>query len=155
MNIGEIAEIITGVATFTVAVVLVMQLRKQNQQLDIQNKDNKREDTFRNVETHLNRMSSIYTNKEFRKIFLKRNLDRDAFNDEEFLAIDYYFRSFFGTLNANFKLDKENNPEGIRFMLTIVLENKIGRYWYNNDFGKILLDPDLIKIADEICNEYK
>ena len=155
MNIGEIAEIITGVATFTVAVVLVMQLRKQNQQLDIQNKDNKREDTFRNVETHLNRMSSIYTNKEFRKIFLKRNLDRDAFNDEEFLAIDYYFRSFFGTLNANFKLDKENNPEGIRFMLTIVLENKIGRYWYNNDFGKMLLDPDLIKIADEICNEYK
>ena len=39
-------------------------------------------------------------------------------------------------------------------MLTIVLENKIGRYWYKNDFGKMLLDPDLIKIADEICNEY-
>ena len=92
MNIGEIAEIITGVATFTVAVVLVLQLRKQNQQLDIQNKDNKREDAFRNVETHLNRMSSIYTNKEFRKIFLKRNLERDAFDDEEFLAIDYYLR---------------------------------------------------------------
>ena len=41
MDISDIAEIITGVATFTVAVVLVMQLRKQNQQLDIQNKDNK------------------------------------------------------------------------------------------------------------------
>ena len=155
MNIGEIAEIITGVATFTVAVVLVLQLRKQNQQLDIQNKDNKREDAFRNVETHLNRMSSIYTNKEFRKIFLKRNLERDAFDDEEFLAIDYYFRSLFGTLNTKFNLNKENNPEGIRFLLTIVLENKIGRYWYKNDFGKILLDPDLIKIADEICNEFE
>ena len=155
MNIGEIAEIITGVATFTVAVVLVLQLRKQNQQLDIQNKDNKREDAFRGVEIHLNRMSSIYTNKDFRKIFLKRNLDRDSFNDEEYLAINYYFRSFFGSLNTNFKVDKENNPEGIRFMLTIVLENKIGRYWYKNDFGKMLLDPDLIKIADEICKEYE
>ena len=30
MDISDIAEIITGVATFTVAVVLVMQLRKQN-----------------------------------------------------------------------------------------------------------------------------
>ena len=57
MDISEIAEIITGIATFTVAVVLVMQLRKQNQQLDIQNKDNKREDAFRGVEIHLNRMS--------------------------------------------------------------------------------------------------
>ena len=68
MDISDIAEIITGVATFTVAVVLVMQLRKQNQQLEIQNKDNKREDAFRGVEIHLNRMSSIYTNKEFRKM---------------------------------------------------------------------------------------
>ena len=33
MDISDIAEIITGVATFTVAVVLVMQLRKQNQHL--------------------------------------------------------------------------------------------------------------------------
>tara|TARA_Y100000591_G_scaffold42175_1_gene31171 strand:- start:62 stop:223 length:162 start_codon:yes stop_codon:yes gene_type:complete len=33
MDISDIAEIINGVATFTVAVVLVMQLRKQNQHL--------------------------------------------------------------------------------------------------------------------------
>ena len=65
----EIAEIITGVATFTVAVVLLCNLRKQNQQLDIQNKDNKREDAFRGVEIHLNRMSSIYTNKILIKYF--------------------------------------------------------------------------------------
>ena len=52
-------------------------------------------------------------------------------------------------------IKKENNPEGIRFLLTIVLENKIGRYWYKNDFGKILLDPDLVEIADEICNDYE
>ena len=75
--------------------------------------------------------------------------------DEEYLAINYYFRSFFGSLNTNFKVDKENNPEGIRFLLTIVLENKIGRYWYKNDFGKILLDPGLVEIADEICNDYE
>ena len=43
MNIGEIAQILTGVATLFVAIVLVLQLRKQNQQLEIQNKENQRE----------------------------------------------------------------------------------------------------------------
>ena len=32
MDISDITQIVTGIATFTVAVVLVLQLRKQNQQ---------------------------------------------------------------------------------------------------------------------------
>ena len=32
MDISEIAQIVTGIATLMVAVVLVLQLRKQNQQ---------------------------------------------------------------------------------------------------------------------------
>ena len=37
--IGFIAQLITGIATLLVALVLVFQLRKQNQQLAIQHKD--------------------------------------------------------------------------------------------------------------------
>ena len=36
---GFVAQIITGTATFIVAVVLVFQLRKQNEQLNLQRRD--------------------------------------------------------------------------------------------------------------------
>ena len=39
MEIVEIGNLITGIATLVVAIVLLFQLRKQNQQLDIQHKD--------------------------------------------------------------------------------------------------------------------
>jgi len=53
MDISEIAQIVTGIATLMVAIVLVLQLRKQNQQLDIQNKDHDREKHYRNMEFNL------------------------------------------------------------------------------------------------------
>ena len=39
MDLVVIAQIITGLATLIVALVLVFQLRKQNQQLELQHKD--------------------------------------------------------------------------------------------------------------------
>ena len=49
MTSTEIAQIVTGIATLIVAVVLLFQLRKQNQQLNIQHKD-----TVGNVINQLN-----------------------------------------------------------------------------------------------------
>ena len=39
MDLVVTAQIITGLATLIVALVLVFQLRKQNQQLELQHKD--------------------------------------------------------------------------------------------------------------------
>ena len=59
-------------------------------------------------------------------------------------------------LNVNVSHSSEFTPYDETFENKLrVLENKIGRYWYKNDFGKILLDPDLVEIADEICNDYE
>ena len=49
MTSTEIAQIVTGIATLIVAIVLLFQLRKQNQQLNIQHKD-----TVGNVINQLN-----------------------------------------------------------------------------------------------------
>ena len=39
MDVAIVAQIITGIATFIVAIVLVFQLTKQNQQLQMQHRD--------------------------------------------------------------------------------------------------------------------
>ena len=46
MDLAIVAQIITGVATFIVAIVLVFQLRKQNEQLRIQHRDSVREANY-------------------------------------------------------------------------------------------------------------
>ena len=46
MDLAVIAQLITGGATFIVAVALVFQLRKQNQQLKIQHRDSVREASY-------------------------------------------------------------------------------------------------------------
>ena len=65
MTSTEIAQIVTGIATLIVAVVLLFQLRKQNQQLDIQHTD-----TVGNVINQLNtRIENLDKLKDINKIF--------------------------------------------------------------------------------------
>tara|TARA_Y100000816_G_C25976793_1_gene509915 strand:+ start:337 stop:807 length:471 start_codon:yes stop_codon:yes gene_type:complete len=156
MDISEIAQIVTGIATLMVAVVLVLQLRKQNQQLDIQNKDHDREKHYRNMEAHLGRISSIFTNKEFRKIFIKRNYERKDLSDEEYLALSYYFRTSMATLNTSFDSENINNRGGVEFILRMTFETKIGRFWFKDEFESMtFINPKLKEIANNVYLEYK
>jgi len=155
MDISDIAQIVTGVATFTVAVVLVLQLRKQNQQLEIQNKENQREIILRNAESHFNRQSIILSNPEFRKIFLKRTYDIKDLNEEEYLALTYYFISILSTFHTGFKIDKNSNVEDtVIFLNNIFSSSKLARHWYKNHNWSIW-DKDFIKICDEVYKKYK
>ena len=154
MNIGEIAQILTGVATLFVAIVLVLQLRKQNQQLEIQNKENQREIILRNAESHLNRQSIILSNPEFRKIFLKRTYDIKDLSEEEYLALTYYFTSILSTFQTGFKIDKDRDTEDIKIFLNNIFSNsKLARHWYKNHNWDIW-DKEFIKICDEVYNKY-
>ena len=156
MDISDLAQIITGLATFTVAVVLVLQLRKQNHQLDIQNKDHALETSYRNMESHLGRISTIFNNSDFRKIFLKRNNERKDLNDEEYLALNYYFRSMIGTLNTSFTTDDSINDNAVKFLLGVVFETKIGKFWYKDEFESMtFINPKLKEIANNVYLEYK
>tara|TARA_B100000941_G_scaffold86415_1_gene59667 strand:+ start:649 stop:1116 length:468 start_codon:yes stop_codon:yes gene_type:complete len=154
MNIGEIAQILTGVATLFVAIVLVLQLRKQNQQLEIQNKENQREIILRNAESHLNRQSIILSNPEFRKIFLKRTYDIKDLSEEEYLALTYYFTSILSTFQTGFKIDKDRDTEDIKIFLNNIFSNsKLARHWYKNHNWD-MWDKEFIKICDEVYNKY-
>tara|TARA_B100000945_G_scaffold55130_1_gene40456 strand:- start:186 stop:734 length:549 start_codon:yes stop_codon:yes gene_type:complete len=51
MELEVIAQLITGLATLVVAIVLLLQLRKQNHELDLQHQDSMREFNFQENQT--------------------------------------------------------------------------------------------------------
>ena len=71
MDLVVIAQIITGLATLIVALVLVFQLKKQNQQLSIQHKDS----VSNSINQFRQRFEDItketVTNKEFAEIWVR------------------------------------------------------------------------------------
>ena len=51
MELEVIAQLVTGIATLVVAIVLLLQLRKQNHELDLQHQDSMREFNFQENQT--------------------------------------------------------------------------------------------------------
>ena len=146
MDLVVIAQIITGIATLLVASVLIYQLR-------IQHNDSVRDFAYQKTEHHLSRMRAVYENKDFREIFAKRDYDRENISDEEYLALDYYFRVMIANQNTNNRLGGEEDIRMLKFLLrNVVISTKIGRYWYK-DFGTTLLNKEFQKYADEIYEE--
>ena len=148
MDLVVIAQIITGLATLLVASVLIYQLR-------IQHNDSVRDFAYQKTEHHLSRMRAVYENKDFRKIFAKRDYDRENISDEEYLALDYYFRVMIANQNTNNQLGGEEDVKTLKFLLeNVIMPTKIGRYWYQ-DFGRNLLSKDLHEIADDIFEKHQ
>ena len=132
MDLVVIAQIITGIATLLVASVLIYQLR-------IQHNDSVRDFAYQKTEHHLSRMRAVYENKDFRKIFAKRDYDRENISDEEYLALDYYFRVMIANQNTNNRLGGEEDIRMLKFLLrNVVISTKIG--------DELLISPDKISI---------
>ncbi|MCH2305072.1 MAG: hypothetical protein MK330_05930 [SAR202 cluster bacterium] len=65
---GFVAQIITGTATFIVAVVLVFQLRKQNEQLNLQRRDFTQQIKNQLMDTRTNFILEINSNNSLKTI---------------------------------------------------------------------------------------
>ena len=148
MDLVVIAQLLTGVATILVASVLIYQLR-------IQHKDSVRSFAYQKAEHHLSRMRAVYDNPDFRKIFSKRDLDIKDISEDDYLALDYYFRVMIANQNTNNQLGGEEDVKTLKFLLeNVIMPTKIGRYWYQ-DFPRNLLSKDLHEIADDIFQKHR
>ena len=74
MSLLEIAQLITSIATLLLAFTLLLQLRTNH-------KDSELELTYRSLEMSLERHSNIFDNKDFRKIFSKRFSPRNKLSN--------------------------------------------------------------------------
>ena len=82
MDLVVIAQIITGIATLTVAFVLVFQLRKQNEQLSLQHRDAERDLIISIREISSSRGSAMGSNPEWQEINYRGLHDFDALENQ-------------------------------------------------------------------------
>jgi|TARA_E500000331_G_scaffold51832_1_gene45140 hypothetical protein len=154
MTLLEIAQLITSIATLILAFTLLLQLRTNH-------KDSEFEITYRSLEFGFKRFSSIYNNKEFRKIFVKRFEKRDKLSDEEYTALEYYWTEFLANINTDYRLGRANR-ELAYYELTIskLLDCKLACEWYLEK-GTLLFDASVGRKKDKnnkvmisICEKY-
>jgi hypothetical protein len=124
MSLLEIAQLITSIATLILAFTLLLQLITNH-------KDSELELTYRSLEFGFKRFSSIYNNKDFRKIFVKRFEKRNKLSDEEYAALDSYWLEYLANINTDYRLGRANR-ELEYYNLTIghLLDCELACEWY-------------------------
>ena len=88
MTLLEIAQLITSIATLLLAFTLLLQLRTNHKDSDI-------ELTYRSLELGFNRIDKVLDNKDFRKIYMKRLDNNLKLSDEEKFVLDVFWRLHF------------------------------------------------------------
>ena len=139
MTSTEIAQIVTGIATLIVAVVLLFQLRKQNQQLDIQHKD-----TVGNVINQLNtRIENLdkltISDPELNDLWIRGSRDwNNLKNDNERFRFRNLMRLYFQMAKDHFNLQKHIVLKNFLLeLLNMMNTKKFGLMYFWNYGAKI------------------
>tara|TARA_Y100000588_G_scaffold237395_1_gene251077 strand:- start:4021 stop:4413 length:393 start_codon:yes stop_codon:yes gene_type:complete len=104
MDIGEIAQIITGTATLIVALALLWQLRLQKKNLDIAHQDAERDLSLRSWQMMIDEIYLVIKNDDFRKIYDKRHKGFNSLSSEEASALENFFYILLGRINTDYRL---------------------------------------------------
>ena len=152
MTLLEIAQLITSIATLLLAFTLLLQLRTNHKDSDI-------ELTYRSLELGFNRIDKVLDNKEFRKIYMKRLDNKLKLSDEEKFVLDVFWRLHFSQLSTDYRLGRaKRDRRYYELALNIVFDNKYICQWYLEQgrfiFGmQIGLRKKKISFLQEIADE--
>ncbi len=124
MDIIEIGNLITGIATLIVAIVLLLQLRTNHS-------DSYRELTFKSFEIGQSRMSSLFKDKELSDIYLKSSNGSKTLNEHEKFMLFSFFALHFGQLATDYTLGRARREDYYyKTTMALVMNNKAGCEWY-------------------------
>ncbi|MBL07209.1 MAG: hypothetical protein CL773_05100 [Chloroflexi bacterium] len=154
MELNVLAQIITGMATLIVAIVLVFQLRKQNQQLAIQHKDFTQQIKNQIMDRRTSTMISNHSNDKLKKIMDIGRYDYSKLKDR--MDKTFFHQMIVTTLEL--LLLKNNYSEETGYEKTLHLKELLGsspgtRQAYRNSTIRQQLDNEAVLILDEIVKE--
>ena len=123
MGIIEVGNLITGIATLIVAIVLLFQLRTNHS-------DSYRELTFKSFEIGQSRMSSLFNDKELSDIYIKSNNDSKTLNEHEKFRLFSFFALHFGQLATDYTRKARREDYYYKTTMALVMNNKAGCEWH-------------------------
>ncbi|MAP56695.1 MAG: hypothetical protein CL697_03045 [Chloroflexi bacterium] len=146
MDLVVIAQIITGLATLIVALVLVFQLKKQNQQLELQHKDAEIQVSMMGENVHERLYNFANYSDEFLKILYKaKNSELNLLSDEERWKFESWARNVFRKTVIDWRLGRAENTD---FSYTLAF-NQFFTYKSSLDFYKNFLRHNLLRLEKE------
>ena len=159
MDLVVTAQKITGVATLIVALVLVFQLKKQNEQLSIQHKDSVSNSINQFRQRFENITKETVINKEFAEIWVRGSSDwNNLKSDDERYRFRNHYRQYVGWFIDQLKLIDEGVLEINDDIIKLQARNMVGvkglAHCYKNYHKRgISKYPEIMKIWDDIYKE--
>ena len=149
LDLVVIAQIITGLATLIVALVLVFQLRKQNQQLELQHKDAEIQLSMMGENIHERLHNFGNYSDEFLKILYKAKQTKlSALSDEEKWKFESWARSVFRKNVIDWRLGRADNTD----LAYKTAFDQFFSYKSSLDFYKSFLRKNLVRVEKESKN---
>ncbi len=152
MTLLEITQLITSIATLILAATLLLQLRTNHKDSDV-------ELTYRSIELGFSRIDKVLDNKEFRKIYMKRLDNNPKLSEEEKFALDIFWRLHFSQISTDYRLGRaKRDRKYYEVAINIVFDNKLICQWYlekgREIFGmQILIRKKETSFLQEIADE--
>ena len=153
MDLVVVAQIITGIATLIVALVLVFQLRQQNNQLKLQRMDFTQQIKNQIVERRTNTVLAQATNPEIAKIMQNGRYDYSTVDDDH---KTFYHQMLITTLELLLMKNFYSNETGYEKSLhlrELLGSSPGGRKAYRDSTIRQQMDKESVKILDEIVRE--
>ena len=158
MTVIEIAQLTTGIATFIVAIILLWQTRLSRKDSDV-------DLTYKSLNTLMNRFGVIYKDEKFRKIYLRRFSSKNEINEDEYVALDFFWRQHIAQVGTDYRLGRANRDKVYYEMAYgFILDCDLACEWYLDQGRKILQysfakDKEkhvsfLTEIADELYEKF-
>tara|TARA_Y100001970_G_scaffold233588_1_gene291271 strand:- start:549 stop:1076 length:528 start_codon:yes stop_codon:yes gene_type:complete len=154
MDLIVIAQIITGTATLVVALVLVFQLKQQNDQLRLQHKDFAQQIKNQIGERRTSGNYSLLANKELSEMIFNARYDYKILQDRHQKTIfhQWVITTLEFTLLKNLFSDETGYEKSLH--LKEILASSPGiREAYRVSTIRQQLDKESVKILDEIVRE--
>ena len=154
MELIEIAQLVTGIATLIVALVLVYQLRQQHRDTEIQI-------SMDSVSNLINMSGPKDYSPEFTKMLVNaKNSNFSDLNQEEKLLFENWAGLFFTRVQSEWRLGRMSGDK-VYFATNFrtIFKYPASYELYHNRFRKMLIwiDSDykkgILKIADEVYEE--
>ena len=158
MDIIGVGNLITGIATLIVAVVLLFQLRTNHL-------DSYRELTFKTFEIGQSRMTSLFNDKELSGIYVKSINSSKTLNEHEKFRLFTFFGLHFGQLATDYTLGRALREDYYyKTSMALVMNHIAGCEWYLDQGRKFFENTNtksikqgqvkfLQRIGDELYKE--
>ena len=154
MDLVVIAQIITGSATLIVALVLMYQLKQQNDQLKLQHKDFAQQIKNQIGERRTSSTYSLLSNPEYREMIFNARYDYKILKDrhEKTIFHQWIISSLEFTIMKNFYSDETGYEKSLHLKELLASSPGI-REAYRISTVRQQLDIETVKILDEIVRE--